>query len=158
MSSADDLTLGDDASGSEVLASITNYLSSGGSVATLLSSSILGLVVSPFVGAIDIINAIVGFFTTPFEEVADAVATLSSAFFEEPGQLISRGFEISASTLSTYFGDTFAGLFAGPIGIGLVMLSLYLIIQYLEVPETGDTLPAVPIDVPFLGVEEDDEE
>jgi len=156
--SADELELGDDTSGADVLSSVTNYLEGGGSVATLLSSSILGLVVSPFVAAIDIINAITAFFTTPFESVASAVATLSSAFFTAPGSLIADGFEQSSAALNSFLGGTFAGIFSGPIAVGLALLSLFLVVQFLQEDETGDTLPGVPIDVPFLGVEEEDEE
>jgi len=146
-----------DGSGDDTLSGVSTYLSNGGSVADLFTSSIAGLVISPFIAGIDIINAVTGFFTTPFTETAQSISALSGALFEAPLNLLETGAQISESTLALFLSDSLAGLFALPVAMGVVMLSVYMIVQYLQEAETGDTLPAVPIDVPtdVLGVEEE---
>ena len=115
---------------------------------------------SPFIAATDIIFAVTSFFTTPFSEISDSIASLSSAFFDEPADLIADGFAQSASAMSTFFGDGFLGIFSGPVAVGLVLVSVFLVVQYLQENETGDIpLIGIGFDVPtdILGVEEEDE-
>lgn len=151
------LDLGD-GDGESTLNGVSSYLSSGGSVTDLFTSSIAGLLISPIVAGIDIINAVTAFFTTPFTETAESISDLAGALFQAPANLVESGARISESALQTFLGPSLAGVLALPVAVGVVMLSLYLIVVYLNERETGDTIPGLPVDVPtdVLGVEEED--
>jgi len=158
MSSSDaELDLGD-GSGEGTLEGITTFLQDGGKAGTVLSASILGLVVSPFVALGNVIQAVGEFFAQPFTAGGNAIGALITGIFEAPGDLLDAGADISESALRATLGETLAGTLALPITFALVMLSLYMVTRYLLEEETGDVLPAVPIDIPtdIFGVEEEE--
>jgi|GEM_PF-3069888 len=159
MSSSDDANLNlQDASGTETLNGITNFLQDGGKASTVLSASFIGLVVSPFVALADVIQAMGTFFSSPFESFGETFESLLEGIFKAPGDLLDDSADLTYTALETSFGETVAGILAFPIAIGIVMLSLYLVVQYLSEAETGDTLPGIPVDVPtdIFGVEEEE--
>jgi hypothetical protein len=150
-------------SGQDVLNGVSDFLDSGGTIGTLLTSSVIGLIVSPIIGLIDLIDAVFAFFSVPFAETADSVADLQGAFLQAPARLLESGAQISESAIASVFGETVAGIFALPITVGIVVLSLFMVVQYLQEDETGDTLPGLPVDVPDvfgleLGVQEEGED
>lgn len=151
------LSLGD-GSGTGILSGITNFLQNGGSAVRVFTASLTGVVVAPFIAFADIIQAVTTFFTAPFTEVGESITALAGALFQAPAGLVETGFTTSEEVLTAFFGSSFAGVFAGPVAVGLVMLSLFLVTQYLQEDETGDTIPGLPVDVPTetLGVEEED--
>jgi hypothetical protein len=156
MSSSADLELGD-GSGQESLSGITNFLQAGGDAGRVLSASLIGLIVSPVVAVVDVINAVANFFSQPFNSAGDAIGSLLRGLFEAPGDLLIAGADVSESVLRSVFGDTLAGLFAFPVTVGLVLIGLFVIVAYLSEEETGDVLPGLPIDIPtdIFGVEEE---
>ena len=145
--------------GTDVLGGMVNFLSSGGSPVRILTASILGVVVSPFLAFADIVSAIGTFFATPLVETASSIGSLQAALFQAPADLVSAGFGVSEDVLATFLSDSLAGLFAGPVAVGMVMLSLFLVVQYLQEAETGDAIPGLPFDIPTraLGVEEEED-
>ncbi|AUG49520.1 hypothetical protein BVU17_18210 (plasmid) [Haloarcula taiwanensis] len=151
------LSLGD-GSGQESLSGITNFLQNGGDAGKVLSASIVGLIVSPVVAVIDVINAVANFFAQPFNNAGDAIGSLLTGLFEAPGNLLIAGADVSETVLRSVLGETLAGLFAFPVTVGLVMIGLYAVVRYLREDETGDVLPGLPIDVPtdIFGVEEEE--
>jgi len=159
MASSDDPTLdlgtGD---GDATLTGITNFLQAGGSAGSVLSASFIGLVVSPFVAFVDVVQAVGTFFSEPFESAGTAVGALLSGMFQAPGDLLTAGADITETSLRDAIGGSLAGTLAFPITIGIVMLALYMIVLYLREDETGDTLPGLPVDIPtdIFGVEEED--
>ncbi|KOX92816.1 hypothetical protein AMS69_10165 [Haloarcula rubripromontorii] len=157
MSSDPSLDLGD-GSGQESLSGVTNFLQDGGDAGKVLSASIIGLIVSPVVAVIDVVNAVANFFAQPFDNAGDAIGSLLTGLFEAPGNLLTAGADISETALRSALGETLAGTLAFPITVGIVMLALYLVVRYLREDETGDVLPGLPIDVPtdIFGVEEED--
>lgn len=157
MSSSADLELGD-GSGQESLSGITNFLQAGGDAGRVLSASIIGLIVSPVVAIVDVINAVANFFAQPFNSAGDAIGSLLRGLFEAPGDLLIAGADVSEAALRSVFGDTLAGLLAFPVTVGLVLIGLYGVVLYLREDESGDTLPGLPVDVPtdIFGVEEED--
>lgn len=162
MSSSDDTTIsltnGDGTvTGTSTLSGIVNYLSAGGSAATLLGASFLGVIVAPLVAVVDVVQAVATFFSEPFQGAGEALGALLEGLFEGPGDLLTAGAAISESSLRVVFGDTLAGILAFPITVALTLIGLYLVVRYLREDETGDTLPGVPIDVPtdIFGVEEE---
>jgi len=145
-------------SGTGTLTGITSFLQAGGSAGKILSASMIGLVVSPFVAFADVIKAIGTFFAEPFSSAGEAVGALLTGLFQAPGDLLDAGADISEQALRVALGETFAGILAFPVTVGLVMLGLYLIVLYLREDETGNVLPGVPVDVPtsIFGTTEED--
>jgi hypothetical protein len=137
---------------------MVNFLQGGGSPARIITATLTGLVISPFIAIADVIAAIGSFFATPFTTVAESVGALGAAFFEQPADTIAAGFEVTESVLVTFLGESLAGILAGPIAVGTVLISLFLVVQFLQERETGDTIPGLPVDVPFVGVTEEGEE
>lgn len=152
---ADDPTLNlGDGTGTAVLGGIVNYLQAGGSVVRVLIAGWLGAFVAPFLAITDVINGIGNFFSTPFLEGGDAVGALINGIFTAPGDLLETGARISEGALQQFFAPSIAGLLGLPVAVGLTMLSLFVVNWYLSEPETGDTLPGLPFDVPdVLGLE-----
>ena len=158
MSSSGDASLDfGDGSGTSTLSGITNFLQAGGSAGRLLSAGVLGIIVAPIAAVIDIVAAVATFFTLPFSSAGEALGALLAGFFQAPGDLLRAGADITEAALRAALGETFAGIFAFPITVGLVLIGLFLMVRYLREDETGDTLPGLPIDIPtdWFGVEEE---
>lgn len=146
-----ELKLGD-GSGTSVLSGIVNFLQAGGSVTRVLMASGLGVVVAPFVAVADIISGVGTFFTTPFSQGAVATGELITAFFTAPGSLLQTGAQVSEDFLTGILGPTAASALGLPVATGITLLSLFLVTQFLEEPETSDTLPLPGFpDVPDIG-------
>ena len=138
-------------SGTDTLNGIVNYLQAGGSITTVISASLLGTIVSPFVAIGDIIQGVGNFFSTPFREGGDAVGALFNALLTAPANLLQTGSNITEDTLTIFLGDGLAGILALPVATAMVLLSLWMIALYLQEEETGDTIPGLPFDVPDVG-------
>ncbi len=154
------LDLGD-GTGTSVLNGIVNYLQAGGSVTRVITASLLGTIVSPFIAVGDVIAGVGTFFSTPFQAGGEAIGSLFQALLEGPADLIAAGSAVSQNVLETFLGESLAGVLALPVATGVVMLSLFIISTYLNERETGNTIPGLPVDVPDvgpldLGVEEED--
>jgi hypothetical protein len=137
--------------GTDVLGGIVTFLQGGGSVTRVITGSFLGLLVSPFVAFADIINAIGTFFSAPLSAGGTTIAKFFTGLFAAPLDLLAAGADISESALETFLGGSIAGILAYPITLVLVMFGLWIIIQYLQEPETGDTIPGLPFDIPDVG-------
>lgn len=129
-----------------ILSAITTYLDQGGSLGTLLSSFIFGIGASLFIGAANIINAVVTFLTSPFTAAGEAIGELFSALLTDPLTILSTTAQASAQGIAAQFG-----WLAFPVGVGIVLGALYMINEYRERRETGDTIPGLPFDVPDVG-------
>lgn len=141
--------------GADTLNGIVTYLSEGGSVSTVLSASIVGLITSPFIAIIDIINAITQFATAPFEGAGESIASLFDGLLTGPADLILAGSAISETAIRSVFGETIAGILALPLTVGLALLSLFLLARFLNEEETGNLFPGLPFDVPVIGADEE---
>jgi len=148
------LSLGD-GGGVDTLSGITNFLSEGGSATRVLTSSIVGILVSPVVATIDIINAIADFATAPFEGAGESISTLFDGLLTGPASLIEAGSTISGDAIRAVFGETLAGILALPLTVGLALASLYLLATFLDEEETGNLFPGLPFDVPVIGADEE---
>jgi hypothetical protein len=129
-----------------VLSSITSFLSKGGSLGTLLSSFIFGILGSLTIGVGNIINAVVTFITTPFVEFADAVGSFASGLITSPLSILETTAQTSATSIAAQFG-----WLAFPVGVLVILGVLFAINSYREQQETGDTIPGLPFDVPDIG-------
>ncbi|RLM66793.1 hypothetical protein DVK05_06010 [Halorubrum sp. Atlit-8R] len=148
------LSLGD-GGGVDTLNGIANYLSNGGKAATVLSASVIGLITSPFIAIVDIINAITQFATSPFEGAGESISSLFDGLLTAPAALIEAGSRISEDAIIAVFGETIAGILALPLTVGLALLSLYFLATFLDEEETGNLFPGLPFDVPVIGTDEE---
>ena len=144
-SSSDGLQLAND-NPTTVLSSVSKYLANGGKIVTLLSTFIFGIGASLFVGVGKIINAVVDLITTPFTELAGSIAALMGGLLEEPAGVLEKTAQASAQAIAAQFG-----WLALPVGVAVVLVSIYMVVQYLEQPETGDTIVGLPFDTPDIG-------
>jgi len=135
-----------DGSPTAVLSGVTSFISQGGQLGTLLSGFIFGLGGSLFLGVGKIINAVVTFVTTPFLEGGRAVGQLITGILTSPATILDQTALASAEGIAAEFG-----WLAFPVGMGVVLVSLYLVVQYLEQRETGDTFVGLPFDTPDVG-------
>jgi hypothetical protein len=148
------LSLGD-GGGTDTLSGITNFLEEGGSATRVLTSSIVGIIISPVVAAIDVINAIADFATAPFEGAGESISTLFDGLLTGPATLIEAGSRISENAITAVFGETLAGILALPLTVALALASLYLLATFLDEEETGNLFPGLPFDVPVIGADEE---
>jgi hypothetical protein len=142
--------------GVDTLNGIVNFISKdGGSAAKVLTASLTGLLISPFVAIIDIIDAIATFATAPFEGAGESISTLFDGLLTGPADLIESGSTISENAITAVFGETLAGILALPLTVALALASLYLLATFLDEEETGNLFPGLPFDVPVIGADEE---
>jgi len=96
----------------------------------------------------------------PLSSLTSAAGDLIDAIFGGAATIINFG--AISTALSIGPGGMFnLGPFSFALGIGAVLLALFLVQRYLAEPETGNFAIGVPFDVPtpgFQGPEEDREE
>ncbi|WP_256403254.1 hypothetical protein [Halorubrum salinum] len=157
--SSSGLPSGDNPSPNAVLGGTIEYLSNGGSLGTLLQGAIFGTIVSFATGGVNLIQSAFGLVVAPLDALRASVSQFVDSAILAPLGIIETTAEASASATASEFGP-----FAIIVGVGLVLASFWMITQYLEEPETGDTL-AIPglgdaPDIPGLplGVTEENED
>jgi LytS/YehU family sensor histidine kinase len=141
--------------GVDTLSGITNFLQDGGSAARILTSSIVGILVAPVVGTIDVINAVADFATAPFEGAGESISTLFDGLLTGPAELIEAGARVSENSITAVFGAELGGILALPLTVALALASLYLLATFLDEEETGNLFPGLPFDVPIIGADEE---
>lgn len=152
--SSSELDLGD----GDGVSVIDGIATSDLNTATIIGSSVVGVLISPLIGFIDIVQALVQLVTAPLTGAGESITTLFDALIGAPGELVISGIDTSEAALATVLGEGAAGLLAAPVAVGLVLLSLYLVSQYLEEESTGNLIPGLALDVPIIGTEEEGEE
>jgi hypothetical protein len=144
-SSAESLDLDSDEP-TAVLSSVSDFVADDGKLGNLMTSFVFGIFASIYVGIGEIINSVVDFIKSPFDGGAEAITEIVKGLLTEPVSILEETAGTSATAISEAFGP-----FAFPVGVAVVLLSLYLVVQYLEQPETGDTFVGLPFDTPDLG-------
>lgn len=150
---ADELPDSDNADASSILSGTTAYINGDGSAGALLLGAVFGTMYSVFQGGINIIQSIIGFITNPIDEAGDATATTIEATITAPLSIVRSGADVSASSLGQF------GVLGFVVGVVVLLAGFYVIIQFLEEPETSNTfiVPGFP-DLPFIGVTEENED
>ena len=96
----------------------------------------------------------------PIQTLTGAVGQLIDATFGGAAMIVDFG--AISTALSIGPGGMFnLGPFSFALGIGAVLLGLYVVTAYLSEDATGNFVPGIPFDIPtpgFGGPEEDDEE
>lgn len=130
----------------DVLSGMISFIQAGGTLGNVLSGFIFGLGASLFLGVGQIIDAVANFIATPFLEGGQAIATLITGLFTAPATILEETAFTSATGISQQFG-----WLAFLVGVGVVLAALYMVVQYLEQRETGDTFIGLPFDTPDIG-------
>lgn len=158
--SSSQLPEGEDPAPATVLSSTVDFLNSGGNLGTLLQGAIFGTIVSAATGGINIIQSTVGLVVAPIDGLATSVSAVINSTILAPLGIIETTADASAAATADQFGP-----FAVVVGVGLVLASFWLIIQFLEEDETSDILavPGFPDAPDFggmlqVGVEEESED
>ncbi|PSQ51600.1 hypothetical protein BRD20_10095 [Halobacteriales archaeon SW_8_65_20] len=146
--SEDDLDLGDD--GEDTIEGVAAY----GNNSELIGASLVGLIISPFRVATDIMLAASNVITSPLNGAGNSISALFTGLVESPAGLIKSGTTITKRSLENYLGSGPAGTLALPITVAMVLLSTYLVASFLNENETGNFIPLLP-DIPFLGRDEE---
>lgn len=144
----------------DVLNGVINFLGSdGGNLGTLLQGSIFGLVVSVATGGINFVQSVFALVVAPLDSAADIVAQFFESTVLAPLGIAEATAETSAAAISAQFGP-----FALPVGIAVILIAFWIMIQFLEEESTPDfvAIPGFP-DIPDVGpfdpgVEEEDDD
>jgi len=95
-------------------------------------------------------------FLIPGQALASSLGDLVVAFFGEGAAgIVEAGAEATQTSLQ---GQYSVGPLTFALAIGSVLLGLYVIAQYRDEEDTGNLIPGLPFDVPFIGEEEEDED
>jgi len=90
----------------------------------------------------------------PVQALTSALGDLTTAIFGSPAEIVIAGAQATAQSL---LGPFNVGPATFALSIASVLAGLYVIQLYLSEEETGNLLPGLPTDVPFIGAEEEDE-
>lgn len=91
----------------------------------------------------------------PLTSLGDVAAFGVEVIFGAPLDVILAGAEESMRSLT---GGWSLGPFTLPFAVAIVLLTFWIVLQYLEEPETGNVIPSLPFDLPFIGAEEEGED
>lgn len=132
---------------SGILSGVSSFISNPNtSLGTLLSTFVFGMIASIWYGVVEVINAVITFITTPFIQGGQAIAALFSGLLTSPLDILDVTAQASAEGIAAQFG-----WLAFPVGVGIVLVVLYLVNEYREQRATGDTFPGLPFDTPDFG-------
>lgn len=126
-----------------------NDLSSVSDLDSALTKLLFAPIAAFFIQAANAVEAISRVFIDPVVAFAGGTGSVVNALFGGSASVIDAG---AAATVSDV--DVF-GVLGFPVGLGIVAVSGFLLVQYLQQPNTGDLIPLSFTDIPFVGVEEE---
>ena len=121
---------------------------------SLLKQGIGGAILSVFFGITSGVLSLADVVIKPVNALGTAVGNLTTAIFGGPADIILAGVEATAQSI---LGPFNVGPFSFALAIGAVLAGLYLVGRYRGEDETGNFLVGLPIDIPFVGQEEEGE-
>jgi len=119
---------------------------------SLLKQGIGGSILAVFFGVTSGVLSLADVVIKPMNALGTAIADLTTAIFGGPAEIVLAGVEATAQSI---LGPFNLGPFSFALGIGSVLAGLYLIGRYRGEDETGNFLVGLPIDIPFIGQEEE---
>ena len=131
----------------------------GRSLEVILASGIGGFILGFINGGIELLNSIYLVAILPITQFGVSIADLVTAFFGEGmAGILDAAAQATQSSIGP--GGTFnIGPLTFPIfGVGVVLLSLFIIGRYRDEEETGNLVPGLPADIPFVGEDEEGSE
>lgn len=126
-----------------------------GTLENLLQRGIGGTMLAFSVVVIDIIVTAGQVVVQPMSALAGALAVNVDAMFGGPAEVILAGVEATAASILGPFN-------LGPLSLALavasVLAAFWVIAVYRDEEDTGNLIPGLPFDVPFIGEQEEDED
>jgi hypothetical protein len=134
---------------------LMNRAAGAGDLASVAFQGIGGVFLAIATGLITGIITVFDVFIVPARSLAGALGDLVTAIFGAPANIILAG---AQSTIESLLGQFNVGPLTFALGIGAVLLGLYLVNRYVALESTGNLIPGLPFDVPTPGVEDPEEE
>lgn len=121
-------------------------------LAGLIKQGTGGTLLALATGLISGVLSVTDVVVKPMDALAEALGDLTMAIFGSPAMIIEAGALETAESIRGPFG---MGPFTFAVGIGSVLLGVYLVAAYRKEGETGNLIPGLPFDVPFVGQDEE---
>ncbi|MFD1634623.1 hypothetical protein ACOZ4L_02695 [Haloplanus ruber] len=129
-----------------------NDLSDVGNLDSALTKLMFAPIAAFFLQAANAVEAISRVIIDPVTAFASGAGDIVTSLFGGSSQIIDIGADATAADLNIF------GILGFPVGLGIVFVGGFLIAQYLGQPDTSDLIPLTFTDIPFLGVEESNDE
>jgi len=127
------------------------------SISAAAQGGIMGVIAATFALLIDVGQAIADVFIIPTSELATQGGNVVEAFTGGIAAIIRQGAVTTVASIAP--GATWA---VGPLSFAFSVLAagggLYVMAAVLSRGFTSDTIPGTFTDIPFIGVDEEDEE
>jgi len=121
---------------------------------SLLKQGIGGAILSVFFGITSGILSLADVVIKPVNALGTAVANLTRAIFGGPAEIILAGVEATAQSI---LGPFNLGPASFALAVAAVLGGLFVVGRYRDEEETGNLLVGLPVDIPFIGEEEEGE-
>lgn len=128
----------------------------GQSLAQILQSSIGGAMLALALMAISTVQSIFEVLTQPLDALGIELGNLVEALLGGPIDIIGQGAASAVASLEPG-GMFYVGPLTFPLAVVTALSGGYVLAKYLELEITSDTIPFSFTDIPFIGVDEDDE-
>lgn len=120
----------------------------------LLKQGIGGSILAVFFGITSGILSLADLVIKPVDSFATALGDLVTAIIGGPAEIVYAGVTATAESI---LGPFNLGPFSFALAIGSVLLGLLVLSYYRDEEETGNLIPGLPTDVPFIGETEEGE-
>lgn len=123
-------------------------------LADLLKQGIGGALLAVSVGLISGILSLADLVIKPVDAMATALGDLTTAIFGGPAEIILAGVTATAESI---LGPFNLGPLSFALAIAAVLAGLWVVGRYRDEEETGNLIPGLPTDIPFIGEDEEGE-
>lgn len=121
---------------------------------SLLKQGIGGSILAVFFGITSGILSLADVVIQPVDALGTALGDLTTAIFGGPAEIILAGIEATAQSI---LGPFNLGPLSFALSIAAVLAGLYVIAVFRDERDTGNLVPGLPFDVPFIGETEEGE-
>lgn len=108
-------------------------------------------ILAALLGVAAVISASIDVVISGLATLGDNIAAIPAAIASGGAFLIEVGADISAQNLGQL------GLLGIIGGVVLALVSIWIFLQFLQEPETGNLFALIPLDIPLIGSEEEEE-
>ncbi len=121
---------------------------------SLLKQGIGGSLLAVFIGIASGILSVADVVIKPLDALATSLGELTTAIFGGPAEIVLAGVEATAQSI---LGPFNLGPLSFALAIAAVLAGLWIVAIYRDEEDTGNLLVGLPIDIPFVGEEEEGE-
>lgn len=119
---------------------------------TIIKNSGGGFFLAVGAGLISGVLTVADIFIVPAQALIGGLEGIIDGFFGGIGLILGAGAEATARSFAGAFN---LGPFTFPAAVGISLLVLWMIGRYRDEEETGNLIPGLPFDVPFVGESEE---